>query len=128
MATPGGLMPLFIQPETVLTAPVMTSQGLASSVSALHQNGLHIYNSGEYIDVYKYIYIYIHTHLYLYIYTHLFSCAMFNSWIDSAQAICCEMVGQEKSLAVNFREIVMRNATIKNGRIVIPNGMVTFEH
>ena len=29
---------------------------------------------------------------------------------------------------MNFRKVVMSKATIKNGRIVITNGMITLEH
>ena len=29
---------------------------------------------------------------------------------------------------MNFRKLVMSKATIQNGRIVITNGMITFEH
>ena len=35
---------------------------------------------------------------------------------------------QKHVIAMNFRIVVMSKATIKNGRIVITNGMTTLEH
>ena len=48
--------------------------------------------------------------------------------IDSAQDVICKMPSQKHHLAMNFREVVVSNAPIKTGRIVITNGMITFEH
>ena len=48
--------------------------------------------------------------------------------IESPQEIHCKVTSQEKSLAVNFRKVILINATIKNGRMVITDGMITFEH
>ena len=38
------------------------------------------------------------------------------------------MSSQKYGFAMNFRKVVMSKATIKNGRIVITNGMITLEH
>jgi hypothetical protein len=38
------------------------------------------------------------------------------------------MSSQTNGLVMNVRKVVMSYATIQNGRIVIPNGMVTLEH
>ena len=48
--------------------------------------------------------------------------------IESTQEIYCKTSSQESCLAMNFRKVVMSKAAIKNGRIVITNGMITFEH
>ena len=33
-----------------------------------------------------------------------------------------------KTIAMKIQEVAMRSATIKNGHIIIPSGMVTLEH
>ena len=48
--------------------------------------------------------------------------------VESTQEIYCEVTSQEYSFAMNFRKVILSNATIKNGRIVITDGMITFEH
>jgi len=48
--------------------------------------------------------------------------------IESEQETCIKLSRKEYSRAMNFRKVVLSHATIQNSRIVITNGMISFEH
>ena len=65
---------------------------------------------------------------YIILYIIHFCCLCHEKLIDSAKEIICTMPSQKHNLAINFQKVFVSNAPIKNGRIVIENGMITFEH